>query len=118
MISVDLCDTVARYRLLDTTRAFAQAKLAESGRHREVIARHACYVADRLGKFDMNALALEGETREANDLLGDVRAALPWAFSDEGDRNTALRIAVHCGHFLIPFSLVDEVRRNPDHDPG
>lgn len=115
MISVDLCDTVARYRLLDTTRAFAQAKLAESGRHREVIARHACYVADRLGKFDMNALALEGETREANDLLGDVRAALPWAFSDEGDRNTALRIAVHCGHFLIPFSLFDEAGRWIDH---
>jgi predicted ATPase/DNA-binding winged helix-turn-helix (wHTH) protein len=111
MISVDLCDDVARYRLLDTTRTFAQAKLAESGGTREVAAAHARYVADRLAAFDFPALALRGETREATDLLGDLRVALPWAFSEDGDRATALRIAAFCGHFLIPFSLFDEAGR-------
>lgn len=111
MISVDLCDEVARYRLLDTTRAYAQAKLAEHGCERAVAHRHARYVADKLANIDLQSLALGDVTRDATELLGDLRVALPWTFSEHGDRSLGLRLAAMCGPFLIPFSLFDEAGR-------
>ncbi len=111
MISVHPDGATTRYRLLDTTRAFVHAKLIERGSRADVALRHARYVADQLGKFDINGMALVGETVAGTDLLGDMRAALPWAFSEEGDRETALSIAAYCGRFLIPLSLFDEAVR-------
>ncbi|WP_171905796.1 ATP-binding protein [Sphingobium phenoxybenzoativorans] len=115
MISVDLGDETARYRLLDTTRAYAHAKLAESGGAREIAHRHARFVADKLSTIDIASIALKGVTREATDLLGDLRVALPWTFSEQGDRSLGLRLAAQCGPFLIPFSLFDEAGRWIEH---
>lgn len=107
MIFIDLCGGTARYRLLDTTRTYAQAKLAENHAVQAVAVRHACYVADRLTSLD---LVTKESEQAAGDLLGDLRAALAWAFSKDGDRGSALRLAAVGGQILIHFSLFEECR--------
>lgn len=49
LVSADVSGAVARYRLLDTTRAYALEKLAESGEHGTLARRHAEYF---LGFFE------------------------------------------------------------------
>ena len=75
------------YRLLETTRTFAQAKLAEreevnriaQRRHADFFSRflqHDQLIQSRFGKHDLSGYAVH---------IGNVRTALQWAFSDEGD---------------------------------
>jgi predicted ATPase len=70
------------YRLLETTRIFAQAKLADRGERNRVARRHAKFFSDFLqhvqsqfGERDLSRYAAH---------IGNVRAALQWAFSDDG----------------------------------
>ena len=74
---------VTRYRLLETTRAYALEKLAESGELEQVARRHAEYYRDLFERAEA-----EWETRPTAEWLAEygrqidnVRAALDWAFS-------------------------------------
>jgi predicted ATPase len=46
LVAAEVDGTIARYRLLDTTRAYALEKLAESGEREAVARRHAEYYRD------------------------------------------------------------------------
>jgi len=91
LVSADPRGDVAQYRLLDTTRLYALEKLKSSGQFQQVARRHAEYY---LGVF-ANA-ETESESRPQADWLAiycrhldNVRTALDWAFSPEGDPHTA-----------------------------
>jgi predicted ATPase len=77
---------VSTYRLHDTTRVYAAAKLAEHGEADRIARRHAIFYAKFL-EHDEIIQSLFGE----HDLsgyaphIGNVRAALGWALSDHGD---------------------------------
>jgi predicted ATPase len=82
-----------RYRLLDTTRAYALEKLVESGERALLARRHAEYYRDLLARAEA-----ESETRRQPEWLAiygrhidDVRAALDWTFSADGDAVSASR---------------------------
>jgi len=86
----------ARWRLLDTTRAYALEKLNEAGGANLVARRHAAAMRDILRRA-------EGEWRtrprhqwwdEYGPWLDDVRAALEWAFCAEGDTAVGLGLTV------------------------
>ncbi|KOX24075.1 BTAD domain-containing putative transcriptional regulator [Nocardiopsis sp. NRRL B-16309] len=81
------------FRLLETIRAFARQKLAESGEESEVRRRHAHHTADRLTRKD--PLTLTVDIGRSLDLMDqdapNVRAAAEWA-ADNGDAGLALRI--------------------------
>jgi predicted ATPase len=66
-----------RYRLLETTRTYLLLKLAESGERDLVARRHAIYYM-KLLEHAAQAPLLAEHAR-------DVRAALQWAYSEQGD---------------------------------
>ena len=86
LISTTVINESTYYRLLDTTRAYAAAKLAERGEADRIARRHAIFYAKFL-EHDEIIQSLFGE----HDLsgyaphIGNVRAALGWALSDRGD---------------------------------
>ena len=93
-------------RLLDTTRAYALAKLADHRETDRMARRHAMtfckYLQSRSGEEDL---------AECVPHVGNVRAALDWALSDRGDRVIGVQLATCAAPLLIRLSLLDECRR-------
>jgi len=79
LLSVVTADNVTRYRLPETTRVYAMEKLEESGEKPAIALCHAKYFAFLLGRFDRRVSQF---VRSAGEVLGNVRAALEWGFSD------------------------------------
>jgi len=85
---------VPRYRLLETTRAFAVERLAASGEMHAVLRRHAQVVVALLQRMAAGHLSLD----RAHDAvfaaeIDNVRAALEWAAGPDGDRALGLTLA-------------------------
>src|SRR5229473_3514049 len=99
-----------RYHLLDTTRVYGQGKLEESGEANSQRRRHAEHVRvvfDRAkAEFDQGPTAdwLHAYGCE----LGNLRAALDWAFSEEGDGAMGAAITAAAAPIWFHLSLLDE----------
>ena len=105
LVSAEIDGAVAQYRLLDTTRAYARAKLSESGEAEPLARAHAEHYRDLLkqagGKWrQQNAVEWLAEHRP---LLDNVRAALDWTFSPEG--GSALGVALTVGAVPLWYQL-------------
>ena len=105
--------TEPRYRLLETPRLFALEQLAASGGQAACRFRHAAYYtalmeqahADWETTEDAAWLALYAAE------LDNVRAALDWALSAEGDAELAVTLAGTAALLLEKSSLLAEGRR-------
>jgi predicted ATPase len=112
LISTTVINESTYYRLLDTTRAYAVAKLAERGEADRVARRHAIFYAKFL-EHDEIIQSLFGE----HDLsgyaphIGNVRAALGWALSDHGDPPVGIELATWAAPLFFGLSLFEECRR-------
>jgi predicted ATPase/DNA-binding winged helix-turn-helix (wHTH) protein len=99
------------YRLLDTTQAYAAGKLTDHGEADNTARRHAIYYSSYLGHDE----AIQS-TFGAHDLsgyaphIGNVRAALEWAFSDYGDIAIGVELATGAAPLFVGLSLLDECR--------
>jgi predicted ATPase/DNA-binding winged helix-turn-helix (wHTH) protein len=112
LISTTQLHGSTHYRLLDTTRAYARAKLVERGEANRVARRHASFfcsflqhdeiVQSRFGERD-----LSGYT----SYIGNVRAALEWAFSDDGDAAVGVELATWAAPLFVGLSLLEECDR-------
>ncbi len=103
-----------RYRLLDTTRAYALEKLTESGELDTTARRHAEYVRDLLVRAEPERWArsiAEWLTAYGRE-IDDVRAALDWAFSPGGDTTIGVALMVASEPLWFGLSLMDECRRS------
>ena len=109
LVSLD-ASAAARYRLLDTTRAYALEKLASSPEQKTIARRHADYVGAALERFQ--AKAWKPVSTEGNDFfvsqLGNVRAALEWSFGADGDGAIGVRLAAAAAPFFFQRSLLPE----------
>jgi predicted ATPase len=107
LISTTVINESTYYRLLDTTRAYAVAKLAELGEADRVARRHAIFYAKFLEYDEIIIQSLFGE----HDLsgyaphIGNVRAALGWALSDHGDVAVGIELATWAAALFIGLSL-------------
>jgi len=112
LVCADASEQVVRYRLLATTRAYALERLAQSGTLRALQARHALHWRNTLHDTWMGEPALtqaECAARYGN-AIDDVRAAIAWALSADGDAElgaTLIIAALPLGYFL---SRLDEFR--------
>jgi predicted ATPase/DNA-binding winged helix-turn-helix (wHTH) protein len=100
------------YRLLDTTRAYAEAKLAERGEANRVARRHAAFFSkflqhDEIVQSKFGEQELSGYTSH----IGNVRAALEWAFSADGDVAVGVELATWAAPLFIGLSLLEECNR-------
>jgi predicted ATPase/DNA-binding winged helix-turn-helix (wHTH) protein len=103
---------VARYRLLDTTRAYALEKLEESGERERLAHRHAEYYRQLFERAEV-----EWERRPTVEWLDDygwsidnLRAALDWAFSTGGDASIGVALTAAAVPLWKHLSLFDECR--------
>jgi predicted ATPase/DNA-binding winged helix-turn-helix (wHTH) protein len=102
----------ARYRLLDTTRAYALEKLTESGERERITPRHAEYYRELFERAEG-----EREARPAADWLSEyrwqidnLRAALDWAFSADGDTTLGVALTAAAIPLWMQLSLLEECR--------
>jgi predicted ATPase/DNA-binding winged helix-turn-helix (wHTH) protein len=100
------------YRLLDTTRAYAAAKLAVRGEADRIARRHAINYS-KLLQHDEIIQSTFGEhdlSRYAPH-IGNVRAALEWALADHHDVAVGVELATRAVPLFAGFSLLEECRR-------
>jgi predicted ATPase/DNA-binding winged helix-turn-helix (wHTH) protein len=94
-----------RYRLLDTTRAYAQEKLAARADGRTMAQRHASYF---LGLLETTGDGQDEDLSAIADQSGNIRSALTWCFSDQGDRRTGVALAATSIPLFFKLSLLTE----------
>jgi predicted ATPase/DNA-binding winged helix-turn-helix (wHTH) protein len=112
LIVADVSGKTARYRLLDTTRAYARQKLLDSDAASLCARRHAEYYVDIFLRVEAQAEA--GSTSEyladhAQD-IGNLRAALEWALSSNGDAPLGYALAAVATPIFLELSLLNECR--------
>jgi predicted ATPase/DNA-binding winged helix-turn-helix (wHTH) protein len=110
LLATRFCGGQPRYRLLNTTRAYALGKLEEHGEVALISVRHAEYVAEQLESERPNLSSLSRAERFAiySGQLSNVRAALEWSFGPHGDDETATRLAAASMQLFLELSLLIE----------
>jgi predicted ATPase/DNA-binding winged helix-turn-helix (wHTH) protein len=110
LISVDATYDHTIFRLADTTRAYSFEKLRESGELLKVQSAHAKFFADAFARAEQDIERLSSS--EWLDLYGwqldDLRGALDWAFSPEGDQDVGITLTALAIPLWHQLSLVDE----------
>jgi len=103
---------MAQYRLLDTTRLYAFEKPKSSGELQQIAGRHAGYYRTVFASADADSESLpQAEWLAIYERhLDNVRAALEWAYSPEGDLQIAAALTVAVVPLWVHLSLMGECR--------
>jgi predicted ATPase/DNA-binding winged helix-turn-helix (wHTH) protein len=100
-----------RYRLLDSVRAYAREKLSDSGEDLEFARRHAEYFAAALARpAGGPGAAPEPSPMWSDTEISNVRVALDWCFSAQGDRNLGATLTAAAVPLWLSLSLLEECR--------
>lgn len=103
---------LTQYRLLDTTRAYAAAKLAEDGQAVAAERRHAGFFTDLLRQGMAKGSAFDGHSIAVHaPHIDNVRKALAWSYSSSGDRSLAIELAALAAPLFLGLSLLDECQQ-------
>lgn len=111
-----------RYRLLETTRAYALQKLDDHGEKRLTSLNHACHMtallpsvgelidstSSQMVRDTATMCELSSAGKITPDALDDIRAALHWAFSKHGDDGVGVALAAKASFYFFDRSLVRE----------
>jgi len=100
----------ARYRLLDTTRVYARAKLLASEEALAIVRRHAIFFRDLVSRQDAVGVFFSPLISPYDDDIGNVRAALQWSISPDGDSELATLLIVASAPLFLDLSLPAECR--------
>jgi predicted ATPase len=99
------------YRFLETSRAYALEKLASSGECESIRRQHAEVCCTWGAAARGFGLKPSGDWLASNAYrMDDVRAALDWCFSDEGDKLLGVRLTATSAPFWLSLRLLDEYR--------
>ena len=114
LVCADVGGATVHYRLLDTMRAYAAQRLADSGEGADLRQRHAKHLLDLLTRAEV-----ESHQRRSSDWaadhgrrMDDVRSALAWAFSAEGNVELGVMLTIAAIPLWTQLSLLDECRMN------
>jgi predicted ATPase len=101
----------ARFRLLETTRAYSAEKLAASGEAGAASLMHARYVLEALSPrtYEPGGERPGGWAHRA-ELVADARAALAWSYSEAGKPELQARVAAVCARLFVELNLLEECR--------
>src|ERR1700677_1995241 len=112
--------TAMRYRLLDTTRAYAWQKLTERGEDLKIVRRHCECITRALERFGLQIGAIPSpESIHFFVLnLGNLRAALEWSLSDQGDSGLGAKLAGASACLFFQARLLPECVAWTEHAVG
>jgi predicted ATPase/DNA-binding winged helix-turn-helix (wHTH) protein len=120
LVVADVSGTQPRFRLLDTTRAYAIEKLDVSDERERLAHRHAEYYRNLFERADS-----EAAMRSADEWLADyareidnLRAALDWAFSPGGDGSIGVALTTAAVALWMRLSLPEECRGRAERAPA
>jgi hypothetical protein len=103
-----------RYRLLETTRAYALERLADAGETQAVIVRHARGIRDLFVRTEdarfgeQGTLSMDTFVARLAPELDNLRAALHWATGDGHDLATAIALAGASAEVFRTLGLTQE----------
>jgi predicted ATPase/DNA-binding winged helix-turn-helix (wHTH) protein len=117
LLVADIGGDFVRYRLLETTRAYAREMLQVSGEEAALGRRHAEYHRILFERADAEwQTRPTAEWREAyGDQIGNLRSALAWSNSDAGEAPISVALTVAAIPLWFQLSLVDECLDNVLH---
>jgi predicted ATPase/DNA-binding winged helix-turn-helix (wHTH) protein len=110
LLNVEFENDVARYRLSESTRAYAMEKLQDEGEVQRIADRHLRFIRRRFDDGRLNGPGVR-EPSEQGDLrraLDDARDTFDWAFSPAGNLRLGVALAGELTGPLLERSLVDE----------
>ena len=111
LISPTTIGETTYYRLLDTTQVYAACKLTDHGEAKNTARRHAIYYSNYLR--DDEAIQSTFGSHNLSGYaphIGNLRAALEWAFSGDGDFAVGVELASWAAPLFVGLSLLDECR--------
>jgi hypothetical protein len=99
-----------RYRLLETTRAYAWQKLTESGEDQKIARRHCEQLIDAMEKFGAEIWARPNPASINFFVLNlsNLRAALEWCFTNHGDNALGTRLTGASASSFFQAGLLPE----------
>jgi predicted ATPase/DNA-binding winged helix-turn-helix (wHTH) protein len=112
LVTLEVRSAIAYHRLHETTRVYALEKLAEGGEFDQVARRHANYYRDHFDRAEIEQETLPAPMWLARygHPIGQVRAALDWAFSPTGDAEVGVALTVAAVPLWVYLSLMEECR--------
>jgi predicted ATPase/DNA-binding winged helix-turn-helix (wHTH) protein len=104
LAAVDPTTASDRYRLLDMTRTYAEAKLQRAGEEPALRRRHAVYYRDLLGQAGRD----NQDPRTLASEIDNIRAALNWSFNGSGDAELGVQLAALSATAWLGLGLLTE----------
>ena len=99
-------------RLLETTKAYAAARLARRPGGEQFAQRHALYYADRLGRLaEVQTAPPAGREQLRGFEIGNIRAAIEWAFTAGPDPALATTMWCMAAPLFLEAGLIRECKR-------
>jgi predicted ATPase/DNA-binding winged helix-turn-helix (wHTH) protein len=113
MIATRPVGSMMRYRLLDTTRAYALETRIDETELVDLAVRHAVYYRRWLEQSgtEWPSLSTGAERAPHFAALNNVRAALEWCFGATGNVAVAIALVVAAGPVFLAMSLLSECHR-------
>jgi len=112
LVAADTEDNRTRYRLLETTRAYALEKLAAADETETVQRRHAEYFirfTERAGP-DYRVLSDDDYTARYTPDIDNIERAMDWALGPTGDAEVGIELTVRSWAVWASLSLWQEYR--------
>lgn len=103
---------MVRYRLLDTTRAYALEIGIDDAEATDLSIRHAAYfrrLMEQSGEWSISSSGVERAAHFAG--INNVRVALEWCFSPGGNTEAGVKLAAAAVQVFLAMSLLPECHR-------
>jgi predicted ATPase/DNA-binding winged helix-turn-helix (wHTH) protein len=112
LLIVDPAEATPRYTMLETIRAHALERLARDPDKPTIAHRHAAYFRDLFAAAQSawHIMPSGDWLRLYRPEIANVRAALDWAFSEQGDAGLAIALADNAIPMMFDIALVAECR--------
>ena len=113
LVVADVSGVKPRFRLLDTTRAYAVEKLEKSGERERIARRHAAYYRMLFKRAEDEVAARPAGEWLAGYIpeIDNLRAALSWCFGANGNVDIGFGLATGAAPAFLAMSLVTECHR-------
>jgi predicted ATPase/DNA-binding winged helix-turn-helix (wHTH) protein len=110
LVTSDVNGPMVRYRLLELTRLYAWERLKEQGTPRRLQQQHADHMLAVLqaAALDRSGAAARAWCELHPGALDEVRAALDWAFSEDGDCALGSALTAVAAPIWIHYALMEE----------
>jgi predicted ATPase/DNA-binding winged helix-turn-helix (wHTH) protein len=110
VVNTDVSGSTVRHRLLNTTRSYAFEKLSRAQEVGTIVRKHAEQTLKLMRQAELGWETMARSEWIANYAyaIDDVRAALEWAFSTDGDASLGTALTVVSVPFGFQLALMEE----------